>query len=137
MGCGPPHFWQGVASATPIQPYGGGRSHPRPLGVVRPPRKAKKKKKTEKNGFGILGVAGPPPRVGWLCVVWPLGGRPPPKAWGGRIRRYGVAGHPDFSLFLFFIFYFYFLLFSKKKTKKQKPKIPKTTPFWAKQRRFG
>jgi hypothetical protein len=40
-----PIFGQGV----PNRPYGGGRSHPRPLGVVRPPCKAKKKKKkTEK-----------------------------------------------------------------------------------------
>jgi hypothetical protein len=46
------------------RPYGGDRSHPRPLGVVRPPRKATKKKKTKK----------------W---VWDFGGgRTTPKALG-------------------------------------------------------
>jgi hypothetical protein len=90
----------GVAGATPYRLYGGGRSHPRPLGVVRPPRKAKKKKKkNEKNGFGILGVAGPPPRAwGWLRTPptgrrgWP---KPPlalgPWGWSGHPERPGVA----------------------------------------------
>jgi hypothetical protein len=50
-----PIFGQGVASDTPYRSYGGGRSHPRPLGVVRPPRKAKKKKKTKKMGLGFWG----------------------------------------------------------------------------------
>jgi hypothetical protein len=97
----------GVASATPYRPYGGGRSHPRPLGVVRPPRKAtkKKKKKKRKNGFGILGVAGPPPRAwGWL--------QPPPTT--GRwwlkppLGPWGWSGHPQNPKPIFPFFFFFF-----------------------------
>jgi hypothetical protein len=85
---GPRHFWprggwplhtgcMGVAEATP-----------RPLGVVRPPRKAKKKKKRSSNGFRILGVAGPPPRAwGWL--------RPAPIGYRGWLKpRPGPKGGP-------------------------------------------
>jgi hypothetical protein len=80
----------GVASATPIRPVWGGRSHPLAKnGVVRPPH------------------------------FWEGGG----------------SSHPDFPFFFFFSF-FQFPSFLKKK-KKKKPKIPKTTPFWAKRRRFG
>jgi hypothetical protein len=102
---GPPHFWPRGGRTTPYRPYGGGRSHPRPLGVVRPPRKAKKKrkKKKEKNGFGILEVAGPPPRAwGWLRTPptgrrgWP---KPPPRAWGW-------SGHPQNPKPIFFVFFF-------------------------------
>jgi hypothetical protein len=51
-----PIFGQGVASATPYRPYGGGRSHPRPLGVVRPPQKAPPQKKRGGGmGFGLWG----------------------------------------------------------------------------------
>jgi hypothetical protein len=56
--------------------------------------------------------------------------------------KMGWSGHPTFgkgvapatpipsSSFFFFLIIFNFLLFFKKK--KLKPKIPKTTPFWAK-----
>jgi hypothetical protein len=111
-----PIFGQGVASATPYRPYGGGRSHPRPLGVVRPPRKATKKKKKMKEwgwpdhplgprrGFGhplpavgggfdhaqALGVVRPPPKAPKTQKGFVHMGvvRPPPYG------RYGVAGHP-------------------------------------------
>jgi hypothetical protein len=72
-------------SATPYRPYGGGRSHPRPLGVVRPPRKAKKKKKNKKTKK-------------W---VWDFGGgRTTPKglgvAFGHPLRPVGgVRSHPQ------------------------------------------
>jgi hypothetical protein len=100
-----PIFGQGVASATPYRPYGGGRSHPRPLGVVRPPQKAQKKK-NGKNGFWPLGVAGPPPRA-WR---WP---KPPPTAGRGCPKPppgpRGWSGHPQrpkriLSFFFFFFF---------------------------------
>jgi hypothetical protein len=98
-----PIFGQGVASATPYRPYGGGRSHPRPLGVVRPPRKAKKKKR--KNGFWPLGVAGPPPRAwGWLRTP-PTGRRGWPKA---TPRPLGVVRPPPKSQTHFFCFFFFF-----------------------------
>jgi hypothetical protein len=74
----------------------------RPLGVVRPPRKAKKKK--GKNGFGIVGVAGPPPRA-WggfghhLPVV--RGGRSHPQALGGGLATPKIP-NPFFPSFFFF-----------------------------------
>jgi hypothetical protein len=82
-----------VALSTPLV-VGGGRSHPRPLGVVRPPPKAP-------NPFFFsfflpFGVAGPP--LGW----------PPPRAcWGLRPPHTGRMGHPQnpFSLFFFFFFF--------------------------------
>jgi hypothetical protein len=87
-----PIFGQGVASATPYRPYGGGRSHPRPLGVVRPPQKAQKKGGGGENGFWPLGVAGPPPRA-WR---WP---KPPPTAGRGCPKPppgpRGWSGHPQ------------------------------------------
>jgi hypothetical protein len=51
-----PLFGQGVASATPYRPYGVAEATPRPLGMVRPPRKPPKKKK--KNEMGLC-------RWGW------------------------------------------------------------------------
>jgi hypothetical protein len=101
-----PIFGQGVASATPYRPYGGGRSHPRPLGVVRPPQKAQKKKKIKGgNGFWPLGVAGPPPRAwGWLRTPpagrrWWLRPPPCPRGWSGHPQR----PKPIFSFFFFFL----------------------------------
>jgi hypothetical protein len=102
-----PIFGQGVASATPYRPYGGGRSYPRPLGVVRPPQKAqKKKKKKGKNGFWPLGVAGPPPRAWRWPKPPPTAGRgcpkppPGPRGWSGHPQR----PKPIFPLFSFFFF---------------------------------
>jgi hypothetical protein len=57
-----PIFGQGVASATPYQPYEGGPATPK--------GHQEKKKKKEKNGFGILGVASTTP----IRSVW--GGHP-------------------------------------------------------------
>jgi hypothetical protein len=84
-----PIFGQGVASATPYRPYGGGRSHPRPLGVVRPPQKAqKKKKKKGKMGFGL-----------WGWPDHPLGpgggfGHPLPAVGGGFGHLHALGGGP-------------------------------------------
>jgi hypothetical protein len=103
-----------VAGATPYQPYGGGQSYPRPLGVVRPPRKATKKKQN-KMGLSCWGWPGHPQGPGggfgpydhtqalgggpatpnssnpfrfFFFSWWPFGvAGPPPKAWGG-------FGHP-------------------------------------------
>jgi hypothetical protein len=101
-----PIFGQGVASATPYRPYGGGRSHPRPLGVVRPPRKAKKKKKTGKMGFGLWGWPDHPlgPRAGFghhLPVVG--GGRSHPQALGGGPATPKIP-NPFFPFFFFLAF---------------------------------
>jgi hypothetical protein len=66
---------------------------------------------------------------------WP---KPPlGQKWGGPANFWEGATPISSSFFSFsFLFFFNFLLFFKKK-KKLKPKIPKTTPFWAKRRRFG
>jgi hypothetical protein len=102
-----PIFGQGVASATPYRPYGGGRSHPRPLGVVRPPRKAKKKKKNENMGLGFWGWPDHPqgPRGGFGHPLRPLGGvpKPPlgPRGWSGHPQR----PKPIFPFFFFFFFW--------------------------------
>jgi hypothetical protein len=83
-----PIFGQGVASATPYWLYGGGRSHPRPLGVVRPPQKAQKKKKKKKMGFGL-----------WGWPDHPLGpgggfGHPLPAVGGGFGHLHALGGGP-------------------------------------------
>jgi hypothetical protein len=140
----------------PPQAFGGGPATP---------KGHQEKKKKGKNGFELLGVAGPPPRAwGWL--------RPPPTAqthfslfffflafWGGRTTLKGLevasatpirpvwggSSHPAISLFFFF---FFFSLNPKKKKKILKCSklrrfgqndavLGKTTPFWAKRRRFG
>jgi hypothetical protein len=63
----------------------------------------------------------------------------PKMGWSGHpIFGKGVAPATPIYLFFFFFFFFNFLLFFKKKKKtKLKLKIPKTTLFWAKRRRFG
>jgi hypothetical protein len=103
-----PIFGQGVASATPYRPYGGGRSHPRPLRVVRPPQKAKKKKKKEgKNGFWPLGVAGPPLGHGGGF------GHPLPAVGGGfgHPHALGVVRPPPKAKTHFFLLFFFFFFF--------------------------
>jgi hypothetical protein len=87
-------------SATPYRPYEGGRSHPRPLGVVRPPRKAKKNKKM---GLGFWGWPDhpqgpgggrkPPPTTGRWCPKPPPG----PRGWSGHPQR----PKPIFPFFFF------------------------------------
>jgi hypothetical protein len=106
---------------TPYRPYGGGRSHPRPLGVVRPPRKAKKKKRKKwvwdfGGGFGHPlrpegGVRSHPQALGggpdhpqnpkpiffvlfFFFFFAFRGGRTTPKGLGWPNGRYGVAGYP-------------------------------------------
>jgi hypothetical protein len=104
-----PIFGQGVASATPYRPYGGGRSHPRPLGVVRPPQKAQKKKKSGKMGFGLWGWPDHPLGHG--------GGRSHHLRPAGGVRSHpqglGWSGHPQrpkpiFPPFFFFFFFWAF-----------------------------
>jgi uncharacterized membrane protein SirB2 len=96
----------------------------RQIGVVRPPPKGQKKKRS----FGLLGVAGPPPRVrGWLQLggglatsnqnlffffFGPFGvGRTTSLAW--------LWSHPRF---VFFYFLLYIFLKKKKRKKKRCPK---------------
>jgi hypothetical protein len=97
-----PIFGQGVAGhpipavwgwPKPPQAFGGGPATP----------KGQKKKKNKKNGFGILGVAGPPPRAwGWL--------RTPPTGRRGWLRPplgpWGWSGHPQNPKPIFFVFFF-------------------------------
>jgi hypothetical protein len=101
-----------VASATPYRPYGGGRSHPRPLGVVRPPQKAKKKKKG-KWGFGLWGwpdhLLGPGGGFGHHLPVVGGGRKPPPGPWGW-------SGHPQNPKPIFAFFFFFFLAFRGGRT---------------------
>jgi hypothetical protein len=104
-----PIFGQGVASATPYRPYGGGRSHPRPLGVVRPPQKAqkkkKKKKKKEKMGFGLWGWPDHPLGHGGgrSHHLRPAGGvRSHPQALGGGPATQRPKPIPPPPLFFFF-----------------------------------
>jgi hypothetical protein len=101
-----PIFGQGVASATPIRPVWGGRSHLRPLGVVRPPQKAQKKKKNERMRFGLWGWPDHP--------LGPGGGfrHPLPAVGGGFGHLHALGGGPatpkgqnPFSLFFFFFFW--------------------------------
>jgi hypothetical protein len=85
------------------QPYGGGRSRPRPLGVFWPPRKAKKKKKG-KMGFGLWGWPNHPqgPGDGFGHPLRPVGGVPKsppgPRGWFGHPQR----PKPIFPFFFFF-----------------------------------
>jgi hypothetical protein len=156
---GPPYFWPRGASATPIRPVWG-RSHPRPLGVVRPPRKAtKKKKKKGKNGFGILGGGRTTPKgLGWLrpppttvrpppksqthfflFFFWPFGVAGPLHFWprGGRPPHGQKCGGPTTPFFgqgvapATRFLPFFFVNFLFLN-----PKMLKTMPFWAKRRRF-
>jgi hypothetical protein len=88
--------------------------------------------------FGPFGVAGPPTKA-WggfghphtASMGWP---KPPlGQKWGGLATPFlgrGWLQPPRFTFFFLISFFF-----SKKK--KLKPKIPKTTPFWAKRRHFG
>jgi hypothetical protein len=145
---------RGVAGATPCQEmgwpdhpiFGQGVTEPAVWGWPKPPQAfgggpatpkgQKKKKKKRKNGFEILGVAGPPPRAwGWLRPTpWPKMG------WSGHpISGQGVAPATLRFPLLFFFFFPSFFQKKKKKKLKLKPKIPKTTPFWAhpKRRSFG
>jgi hypothetical protein len=95
---GPPHFWPRGGRPPHTGSMGVAEATPRPLGVVRPPRKAKKKKK--KN-------------VQW---VWDFGGgfdHPLPAVRGGRSHAQalgGWSGHPQrpthSSVFFFFFFFF-------------------------------
>jgi hypothetical protein len=118
----------------PLRLVGGVRSHPQAL------------------GGGPATPKGQNPFFRFL-FFWPSGvAGPPPKAWGGFSHPHTVGmgwlATPISSfllllllLLLLFFFFFFFKFpssFQKKKKKlKLKPKIPKTTPFWAKQRRFG
>jgi hypothetical protein len=121
----PPHFWpRGWLEPPPPPPPGlgvdstnpyGRSEDPMAKGVVRPPPKAQKKKKKKKPrmGFGLLGVAGPPPRAwGWIRPphFWPRGWLEPP---------------PPPPLFFFFNI-FLFLFFFKKSFN---GKMVKTTSF--------
>jgi hypothetical protein len=94
-----PLFGQGVASATPYGRYGVAEATPRPLGVVRPPRKPPRKKKKKKTK--------------WVCAVG--GGWTTPKGLGvvvggGRShpRPLGVVRPPPTAQ-THFIFFFFFL----------------------------
>ena len=72
-------IWGG--SNHPHSQSGGGRTTPMPKGVVWPPLKGHKKKKEEKwvkMGFGLLWVAGPPPRA------WDGFGHPIPTVGDGE-----------------------------------------------------
>jgi hypothetical protein len=133
--------------------------------VVRPPRKAKKKK-NEKMGLGFWGWPDHPegPGGGFDHPLRPVGGvfffflafrggrttpkglgwlQPPPYSrFGHPLAKNGVVRPPYFwarggSSHPAIPPSFFFPSFSQKKKKKLKPKIPKTTPFWAKRRRFG
>jgi hypothetical protein len=81
-----------------------------------------------------LGVASATPIRPVPATPWPKMG------WSGHpISGQGVASATlRFPFFFFFFSFFQFPSFFKKKEKtKLKPKIPKTTPFWAKRRHFG
>jgi hypothetical protein len=103
-----PIFGQGVASATPYRPYGGGRSHPRPLGVVRPPQKAQKKKK-KKTKECVLAFGG-----GWTTPQGHGGGRSHHLRPEGGVRSHpqALGGGPatpkgQNAFFRFFFFFFF------------------------------
>jgi hypothetical protein len=76
---------QGGGSATLIQPVWGWLNHP-----------MAQKKKKKKMGFGLLGVAGPPPWAMGVAEATPLG------QWGGSATL---------AFFLFFFFFFFFCYF--------------------------
>jgi hypothetical protein len=101
----PPHFLAKGWPATPYRPYGGflAKATLRPLGVVRPPRKAKKKKR-EKWVWDCGGGRTTPKGLGVASATtygrrgWP---KPPPGPWGW-------SGHPQnpkpiFPFFFFFL----------------------------------
>jgi hypothetical protein len=129
-------------------------------------KKKKKKKRRRRGNRGVAGAT-PCPEMGWSDnpifgqglaepAVW--GWPKPPQAFGGGpatpIRRFGHplakngvvrpphfwarggSSHPAIPL-SFFFFQFPSFFQKKKKKTKLKPKIPKTTPFWAKRSRFG
>jgi hypothetical protein len=173
----PPHFWPWGGRPPHTGRMGVAEATPRPLGVVRPPRKAKKKKKKKgkmglrfwgcpdhpqgpKGGFGhhlpvvgggrshpqALGGGPATPKIPnpffrffFFFSWWPFGvAGPPPKAWGGFGHPHTAdKGWPKPPRFPFFFFFFFLISFFFSKNKKIKPKMPKTTPFWAKRRRFG
>jgi hypothetical protein len=129
-----PIFGQGVASATPYRSYGGGRSHPRPLGVVRPPQKAKKKKKkTKKIGLGFWGWPDHPlgPGGGFGHPLGPGGGFGHPLPAVGGVRSHpqalGVVRPPPKSQTHFFRFFFFFGL-SGWPDHPQRPGVASATP---------
>jgi hypothetical protein len=117
-----PIFGQGVASATPYRPYGGGRSHPRPLGVVRPPPK----KKGGKMGFGL-----------WGWPDHPLGpgggfGHPLAAVGGGFGHLHALGGGPATpkgqNPFFPFFFFFFFLGLLGWPDHPQRPGVASATP---------
>jgi hypothetical protein len=75
----------------PPQAFGGGPATP---------KGQKKKKQNKKNGFGILGVAGPRPRAwGWL--------QPPPTGRRGWLQALGGGpATPKIPNPFFFVFFF-------------------------------
>jgi hypothetical protein len=100
-----PIFGQGVAEPA----VWGWPKPPRPLGVVRPPRKAKKKKKKKKNekmGLGFWGWPDHPqgPGGGFGHPLRPVGGVPShPQALGGGPAT--PKGQNPFFPFFFFFFW--------------------------------
>jgi hypothetical protein len=124
-----PIFGQGVASATPYRPYGGGRSHPRPLGVVRPPQKAQKKKGGGGGGGMGFGL--------WGWPDHPLGpgggfGHPLPAVGGGFGHLHALGGGPATpkgqNPFFSFFFFFFFLGLLGWPDHPQRPGVASATP---------
>jgi hypothetical protein len=108
--CGWPDHPQGLGGG-PLRPVWGVQSHPRPLGVVRPPPKSPKP--IFRFFFFFF----------FFFFVWPFGlARPPPWAWGWldhprsvvgvapttRPPHFGQGVAPKFHLFFFFFFFFFF-----------------------------
>jgi hypothetical protein len=131
-----------VASEHHLPVVGGGRSHPQALGGG--PATPKIPNTFFRFFFFFFSLSRWPdhpqrPGVASATPILPV--RPPlGQKWGGPATPFlgkGWLQPPRNSpLFFFFFFFFNFLLFFKKK-KKLKPKIPKTTPFWAKRCCFG
>jgi hypothetical protein len=108
--CGWPDHPQGLGGGFghPLRPVWGGRSHPRPLGVVGHPKKSK----THFSFFFFFFFFG---LAFWVSRTTPLGlgvVRPPQIGCGGSsshpapILANGMA--PDFHLSFFFFFFFFF-----------------------------